>query len=148
VAADELGPFLRGLLGKGLDVLVPSQHGVEAFGTEDPRMSPMNAAGLSAFEDELGRASTDLRAGSQFLFREVEGHHRGLCLVRGLELVKVSWGENIPRCEGSVKVNEPERGLNLPAGTVALEVFRLSFKETGSDLLAGIMILPRVVYHL
>jgi hypothetical protein len=128
VLAKESNTLLASLLGQSLDVLVPSQHGLVAFGAEYPAVSLVHTTRLTTLEHELGARRTDVRVRAELLVSEVERHHRrlGVDLVCRLELVQVSWWQDIP------------------AWAVRLEVLALALEHASADLGGGWVISARV----
>ena len=72
MAAHELASLLGCLLRKGLDILIPSHHGIVALGTEYPGMPTVHTACLATLEDELVRGTSFVRVGSYFLFWKIK----------------------------------------------------------------------------
>lgn len=60
MTTDESSALFSRLLGERLDVLVPRKHGLVAFSAEDPAVALVHAAGLAAFQHELGARRTRL----------------------------------------------------------------------------------------
>jgi len=53
MAPQKVATLFRASLRHGLDIIVPGQHGIVAFGAKDPRVAAVHGACLATLENEL-----------------------------------------------------------------------------------------------